>query len=122
MTTSKLASLFLAASFLAACGGSGMGKAVRTDITTQMQGAEDSLSSCYAKALEGNSDLAGQIKLSFKIAAKTGQFEDVKVTRDRVGDDGLSQCVQTTVSGLKLSKPQKTGMKTTYPLDFSPAN
>jgi len=109
-------------SFVLACGGSGMGKAVRTDITNQMQAAAGDFASCYKQALQRNRDLAGQINLSFHIAAKTGQFEQVQVVRDRVGDDGLSQCVQTTVAGLKLSKPQSTGLKTTYPIDFSPSN
>jgi len=120
MIIHKLAGVFLAVSSLAACGGSGMGKAVRADINTQMQSAEPTLSKCYADALERDRDLAGRIELSFRAVAKTGKFEDVSVAKDTVGDDGLSQCVVATVMGLTLAKPQSTAVKSKYPLDFNP--
>jgi len=104
--------------FALGCGGSGMGKAVRTDISNQMNTANEPISKCYADALEQDPQLSGRMLLSFKVAADTGQFEGVAVSRDNLRNEGLKACVLTAVSALKLEKPQKTAVSTEYPIEF----
>ncbi len=102
------------------CGKTGMGAAVRTDITTRMQTAEPAIQSCYAKALQRNRKLRGMLVLSITAEASTGQFKNITPTRDELGDAELKTCVVDAVAQQKLEKPQKTNTTFSYPLQFSP--
>ncbi len=104
----------------AACSNTGLGGAVRTDISARMQTVRDPIASCYAERLKANRKLKGSMILSVTAAATTGQFEDVKVARDEVGDAELSTCVLAEVSKLKLEQPTKSAVQFEYPLAFAP--
>ncbi len=104
----------------AGCGHTGLGGAVRTDISARMQTVHDPIAACYAERLKANRKLKGTMTLSVTAAATTGQFSDVKVTRDEVGDAELGTCVVTEVSKLKLEQPTKSAVVFEYPLAFAP--
>lgn len=104
----------------AGCGGSGMGAKVRADVTARMQIAEPSITSCYGSALQRNRKLRGMLVLSITAEAKTGQFKNVNVTRDELGDTELRKCVLDEVGKQKLEKPQSTNITFAYPLRFAP--
>jgi hypothetical protein len=107
---------------LAGCSKAGLGAAVRTDISTQMQTISAPVQMCYGVALERNRKLRGVMVVSFRAAPTTGQFEQVSVTRDEVGDPTVRTCVIEQVQKLKLGTPQKTAVSASYPLDFQPSN
>ncbi len=117
LATATLAALPVAA---AACSRSGMGDAVRKDVTVQMQTTQDPIAACYKAALERNRKLRGRMILSFTAEPGTGKFTGVQVTRDDLQDEGLRTCVVERVSSLALKSPQKSAVAVTYPLDFAP--
>ncbi len=107
-----------------ACGGAGMGKGVRTDISAQMQTIEPAVASCYKDALSTRSRrIAGTMVLGFKVEPKTGKFKSATVLRSDLNDPALETCVVNEVTKLVLAKPQSTiiGIDD-YPIRFSPIN
>jgi outer membrane murein-binding lipoprotein Lpp len=110
----------LATVLLAGCAKSGMGEAVRTDVTARMESARGPITDCYAKALKLDRKLRGMIVLQFTAAAGTGKFEQISVLRDDMNDAMLQKCVIDSVALLKLATPQKSNLSITYPLDFAP--
>lgn len=105
---------------VAACGGAGMGAAVRSDIVGRMQSAETPIATCYAAAVQRNRKLRGLMTLSIVAEPDSGKFTAVVVDRDQVGDPQLRQCVVAEVSKLALASPQKTRVRFQYPIDFQP--
>ncbi|HLU68887.1 MAG TPA: AgmX/PglI C-terminal domain-containing protein [Kofleriaceae bacterium] len=105
---------------LPACGGSGMGQAVRQDITARMESVQSPLSECYRVALEEKRRLAGTMWLRFDVEPETGKFTNVQVARSQVRHEGLESCVVDEVSKLALETPQKTVVSVDYPIDFAP--
>jgi hypothetical protein len=114
-----LAPVLLAA--LAACGGTGMGADTRADITARMTSAQQPLASCYQAALKTNRKLQGMIVLAFVAVPQTGQFQDVTVTRDELGDPEVLKCVVDEIAKLKLDKPQASRVSISYPIRFAPS-
>jgi hypothetical protein len=104
------------------CKSAGMGAAVRTDVTAQMQSAQPAITSCYASALTTNRKLRGMIMLSFTAEPDSGKFINTVIVRDELNDPRMKQCVMTEISKLKLSKPQSTKVLVSYPLRFAPNN
>lgn len=109
-----------AAAPLAACGGTGTGGAVRTDITARMQTLQAPIQACYASALKANRRLRGLMVVNFRAAPSTGQFDQITVDRDEVGDSSLRACVIQQVQALKLATPQRTAVSVAYPIRFAP--
>jgi len=105
---------------VAGCAKSGMGEAVRTDITMQMETIRPTVADCYKAALRDNRKLRGLIVVEFRAAATSGVFEGVQIVRDDLSNPTLQKCVVEAVGGLKLATPQKTAVSVTYPLDFAP--
>lgn len=106
----------------AGCGGSGMGKAVRQDITERMASTQPTLSSCYEKALKEHRRLHGKIVVKFQAAAGTGKFTNVRVIHNQLLDKEVEACVVSAVSALSLARPQKTVVSVEYPINFSPSS
>jgi hypothetical protein len=111
---------FAALPALAACSRTGLGDAVRKDITERIQTAQQPIAACYQEALTHNRKLRGKIQLSFTAAAGSGKFTDVQLTRDDLRDDTVRACVIKEVSALSLATPQKSAVSIQYPLDFAP--
>ena len=111
-----LGSLALAA----ACSRSGMGDGVRRDISARMASVQAPLADCYKTALEERRRLRGIMWLSFDVAAESGKFSNVAITRTDVESPGLETCVIQTVSGLALAEPQKSVVSVEYPIRFTP--
>jgi hypothetical protein len=105
---------------LAGCSHTGLGDAVRTDISARMQTVRDPVTTCYAKRLKANRKLRGTMTVAVTAEAKTGQFTNVRVAADGVGDAELQSCVVTEVSKLKLAEPTKSAVEFEYPLAFAP--
>ena len=105
---------------LAACGHTGLGGAVRTDITARMQTAQDPIAACYAERLKENRKLKGTMVLAVTATAKTGQFDQVTITRNDLADAKLDTCVVDEVKKLKLAEPTKSPVAFEYPLAFAP--
>ena len=117
-----LIATFGAALASVACSRTGTGSGVRTDITARMQTIQQPVQMCYAVALERNRKLKGLMVLSFRAAPGTGQFDQITVARDEVGDEQVKKCVVDEVAKLKLATPQKTAVTVSYPIDFAPSN
>lgn len=123
-TRFMIAGALLAASAagLAGCGGTGLGADTRADITARMTSAQQPLESCYQAALKTNRKLRGMLVLAFVAAPETGQFQDITVTHDELGDPGVRKCVVDEVGKLKLDKPQASRVSISYPIRFAPNN
>jgi len=104
----------------AGCGGTGLGADTRADITARMTTAQQPLESCYQAALKTNRKLQGMMVLAFVAAPQTGQFQEITVTRDELGDPGVRKCVVDEVGKLKLDKPQASRVSISYPIHFAP--
>lgn len=109
-----------ALALVAACSRSGMGEGVRRDINARMTSAQPTLADCYKTALEERRKLRGIMWLSFDVAAETGKFGNVAITRTEVTNPGLESCVVRTVSGLTLAEPQKSNLSVEFPIRFTP--
>ncbi|KAB2910892.1 MAG: AgmX/PglI C-terminal domain-containing protein [Kofleriaceae bacterium] len=120
--TSRTITAAVAVVALAACSRTGMGSGVREDINARMQTIQAPVQMCYAVALERDRKLRGMMVLSFRAAPGTGQFDQITVTRDEVGDEQVKKCVVDEVAKLKLTAPQKTAVTVSYPIDFAPKN
>jgi hypothetical protein len=116
----RILTLAGAAALAAACSHTGLGNAVREDITARIATTKDPIATCYAERLKANRKLKGTLVVSITAAAGTGQFSDVKVTRDEVGDPDLSTCVVLEIAKLKLEQPTKSAVSFEYPLAFAP--
>lgn len=115
-------SAMLAMTALPACSNSGMGEAVRKDISAQMETAKEPISACYHTTLAQNRDAAGTMTVSFVAKPETGQFTQVQVVQSDIADPTLKTCVVQAVGQLKLAKPQKSAVSVTYPIALSPSN
>ncbi len=120
MTQVKIA--FVVAVALAACSRTGMGSGVRDDIGARMQTIQAPVQMCYAVALERDRKLRGMMVVSFRAAPGTGQFDQITVSRDELGDEQVKKCVVDEVSKLKLATPQKSAVTVSYPIEFAPTN
>lgn len=116
------AAALLVGAAAAGCGNTGMGQAVRDDITLQMTQAKSPIGKCYETALKANRKLRGMIQLHAVAEAKTGKFINVAIDRNELPDDTLAACVIAEVSKLKLAKPTKSKVAISYPLEFIPAD
>lgn len=110
----------LAVVLVGGCAKSGMGDAVRTDVTARMQATAPTISDCYRQALRENRKLRGMIVVAFVAAAQTGAFQDVQIVRDDLQHPDLDRCIVDAVAAQKLATPQKTNLSIEYPLDFAP--
>lgn len=104
----------------AGCGGTGLGADTRADITARMTSAQPPLAACYHAALTANRKLAGTMVLAFVAAPQTGQFQEITVVHDELGDPGVRRCVIDELGKLKLDKPQSARVSITYPIHFAP--
>jgi len=102
------------------CSKNGMGKEVRSDVSGQMETAQPDFTACYTAALGKSRKVRGMLVLSITAAADSGEFKNITVTRDELGDPDMKKCVIDEVAQLKLEKPQKTNITFSYPLRFSP--
>ena len=87
---------------LAACGGSGMGADVRTDISARMASAKPALDECYKAALKSNRRLKGIITIDLIAEASSGMFKNITIRRDELQSPEVRNCVMTEVGKLKL--------------------
>ena len=117
---SSLAIWLGAAICAAGCGGTGLGADTRADITARMTSAQHPFAACYHAGLKTNRKLTGTMVIVFAAAPDTGQFQDIQVTRDELGDPLVRQCVIEEVGKLKLAKPQATRLSISYPIHFAP--
>ena len=104
----------------AGCGGTGLGADTRADIAARMTSAQQPIAACYHAGLKTNRKLTGTMVLAFAAAPDTGQFTDIQVTRDELGDALVRQCVIEEVAKLKLARPQATRLSISYPIHFAP--
>ncbi len=109
-------------SLVAACGGSGLGANVRSDIRTQVATIQEPVAACYEAALERDRKLRGRMLVGFDAAPKTGEFTNVHIVESELSDPDLERCVTEHVARLRLSTPQKAKVAASYPLDFAPTN
>ncbi len=116
----SLTTVAMASALLLGCSKNGMGAEVRTDISGRMETAQPDFTACYEAALKKSRKVKGMMILSITAAADTGEFKNITVSRDELGDPDMKTCVIEEVAKLKLEKPQKTNTTFSYPLRFAP--
>lgn len=117
---SRLTSSLIVLAAVAGCSRTGTGAGVRTDVTAQMQSVQSPIQACYATTLQVNRKVHGMMVVNFRVAAGSGQFDQVNIGRNEPGDATLAQCVIEQITRLKLATPQRTSLAVAYPIRFEP--
>ncbi len=77
------------------------------------------IKTCYDQALKTDSKVAGTVTVKFNVKADTGELSDVKVdAAGTTAPEVLSQCVVTSIQGLKLAPPDDQEGLATFTWNF----
>lgn len=91
----------------------------RADTKALLETRQASLKSCYDRALETNSELEGQVTVTFKVEKKTGRIFDTAIDPARTqAPESLGQCVVQAVDGLVLDPPDRREGQASYSWTF----
>lgn len=80
----------------------------------------DAVLECYMSALEGNAELAGELKAVFTFGAD-GSVSVAAAEGSTLSDEGLTACIAEAAGGWGFDAPSKDGMTMEYPFNLAPA-
>lgn len=103
---------------LAGCASSNPTASARKDMDARVTAARPSIDACYQEALKVDPNLKGTMVVAFTAQAGSGQFIDVVIKSDEIGDPNLQSCVIEKVSALRLARPTKTAVQLEHALTF----
>jgi len=77
------------------------------------------IKTCYDQALKTDAKVAGSVTVKFTVKTETGELADIKVdAAGTTAPDALSQCVVTSIQGLKLAPPDDQEGLATFTWNF----
>lgn len=84
------------------------------DTQKVLESRNAAIKTCYDQALKTDSKVAGAVTVKFTVKADTGDITDIKLdSAGTTAPDVLSQCVLTSIQGLKLTPgDDKEGLAT----------
>jgi hypothetical protein len=84
------------------------------DTQKVLESRNAAIKSCYDQILKTDSKVAGTVTVKFTVKTETGDLADIKVdAAGTTAPEALSQCVVTSIQGLKLAPPDdKEGLAT----------
>jgi hypothetical protein len=93
----------------------------RDDTAALLGGKTPEIKACYDAALRTQPDLAGTVRVNFKVAEETGRIHETEV--DPSGTNAppqLAECVVRAIDGLELQPPDKRTGIATFSWEFRP--
>ncbi len=84
------------------------------DTQKVLESRNAAIKTCYDQILKTDSKVAGTVTVKFTVKTETGDLSDIKVdAAGTTAPEALSQCVVTSIQGLKLAPPDdKEGLAT----------
>jgi len=89
------------------------------DTQKVLESKNAAIKTCYDEALKTDAKVAGTVTVKFTVKADTGDLTDIKVdAAGTTAPEALSQCVVTSIQGLKLAPPDDQEGLATYTWSF----
>ncbi len=89
------------------------------DTQKVLESRNDAIKTCYDQALKNDAKVAGTVTVKFTVKTETGDLTDIKVdAAGTTAPDALSQCVVTSIQGLKLAPPDDNEGLGTFTWNF----
>lgn len=89
------------------------------DTQKVLESRNDTIKSCYDQALKVDSKVAGTVTIKFTVKPDTGELVDAKIdAAGTTAPEPLSQCVLTSIQGLKLVPPDDQEGLATFTWNF----
>ena len=89
------------------------------DTQKVLESRNDAIKTCYDQALKTDTKVAGTVTVKFTVKPDTGDLTDIKVdAAGTTAPEALSQCVVTSIQGLKLAPPDDQEGLATFTWNF----
>ena len=92
----------------------------RTAVRRVLERKQPEVEACYKHSYEQDATAQGRVRVSFEVAAKTGDvIKPSVVPADTTANEALQQCVLASLEGLRLDPPDQRTGAATFTWDFS---
>jgi hypothetical protein len=89
------------------------------DTQKVLESRNGAIKACYDQQLKTDKSVAGTVTVKFTVKTETGDLTDIKVDpAGTTAPEALSQCVVTSIQGLKLTPPDSQEGLATYSWSF----
>lgn len=89
------------------------------DTQKVLESRNGAIKACYDQLLKADKNVAGTVTVKFTVKTETGDLTDIKVDpAGTTAPEALSQCVVTSIQGLKLAPPDSQEGLATYSWSF----
>ena len=89
------------------------------DTQKVLESRNAAIKTCYDQALKADQKVAGTVTVKFVVKPDTGELSDIKVDASgTTAPDTLSQCVVSSIQGLKLVPPDDQEGLATFTWNF----
>ncbi len=89
------------------------------DTQKVLESRNDAIKTCYDQALKTDTKVAGTVTVKLTVKPDTGELTDIKVdAAGTTAPEALSQCVVTSIQGLKLAPPDDQEGLATFTWSF----
>lgn len=102
---------------LVASAGCGRITPSRRNLRTAVEAKRPELDACYAQTIGRQAGAQGGLVLWVEVDSDSGRVSNVEVERSEVPDEGLGQCVASTLQTIQI-EPPPLAMRVHYTLQF----
>lgn len=89
------------------------------DTQKVLESRNGAIKDCYDQILKTDKSVAGTVTVKFTVKTETGDLTDIRVDpAGTTAPEALSQCVVTSIQGLKLAPPDSQEGLATYSWNF----
>jgi len=89
------------------------------DTQKVLESRNEAIKTCYDQALKTDAKVSGAVTVKFTVKADTGDLTDIKVdAAGTTAPEALSQCVVSSIQGLKLAPADDQEGLATYTWNF----
>lgn len=89
------------------------------DTQKVLESRNGAIKACYDQLLKTDKNISGTVTVKFTVKTETGDLADIKVDpAGTTAPEALSQCVVTSIQGLKLAPPDSQEGLATYSWSF----
>jgi hypothetical protein len=89
------------------------------DTQKVLESRSGAIKTCYDQLLKTDTNISGNVTVKFMVKTETGDLTDIKVDpAGTTAPEALSQCVVTSLQGLKLNPPDAQEGLATYSWTF----
>jgi hypothetical protein len=89
------------------------------DTQKVLESRNDAIKACYDQLLKTDKNVAGTVTVKFTVKTETGDLSDIRIDpAGTTAPEALSQCVVTSIQGLRLAPPDSQEGLATYSWNF----